>query len=136
MALSIALSGTDTDPTVREQIEASGGNLHNLDGEAALALSFPGCKPVVFRLSDLESILATLDAPTVEGDGPGATFAQSAVEDSDGNLVAVFSREKRSRKVSIPAEERADVAGFIVEQIAKWEDYEKMLGIEKAPTEE
>ena len=82
------------------------------DGEAVFRLKFPGQTARDFCVEDLELISAVLDRPTVEGSDPGAVFARSASEDSEGNLTARFSDEKRSRSIEIPSSERENVTNL------------------------
>jgi hypothetical protein len=135
--MRVALNGANPDPSVREQTESNGFNLrrHKESGAVLLTISLPGLKAAEFTRTGLERVVATLDREIDEGSGPGAVFAQSAHRDADGNLTAQLSREKRARKVTIPADQVEDMSGFFCALLDNWEKWEGQLDAAEAPAE-
>ncbi len=120
-----------TEVSKREQIEDAGfGFQRNDQGEMSISIKFPGIDTLNFTRKDLGIVIDRLDAPTIEGSGPGASFARSASEDPNGNLTAKFSEEKRARSVSFSPSDRHEIADLLTGLLKSWDDYAAAL-IEK-----
>ena len=96
-------------------------------GKVVLTLKFPGVDAIAFSQESLGLVVNTLDRRTEEGDDPGATFARTATEDPEGNMVAKFSDAARSRTLSFTRKDREDVAQMLENFIGSWEGYEAQL---------
>jgi len=114
--------------SLAKQVEAEGFAFGRRDdGECVLAVKFPGVETLEMTQEDIGLIIRILDRPAIEGNGPGAVFARSAVEDSEGRLTAKFSDQARARNVSFSREDRAEVSALLRHHLNAWGDYKKRL---------
>lgn len=117
-----------TEVSKRELIaEAGFGFQRNDQGEMSIAIKFPGLEAIGFTREDLRIVIDRLDAPTIEGSGPGAVFARSATEDEEGNLISKFSSGKRARSISFSPSDRHEIADLLAGLLNSWDDYAAAL---------
>lgn len=114
--------------SLAKQVEAEGFAFGRRDdGECILSVKFPGVETLEMTQEDIGLIISILDRPAIEGNGPGAVFARTATEDSEGRLTAKFSEATRSRSVSFSREDRSEVADLLRHHLNAWGDYKKRL---------
>lgn len=121
--------GKNKEPaSLAKQVEDAGfGFGRNDAGETVLTVKFPGVETLEMTQEDIGLIIGILDRPAIEGSRPGAVFARSAVEDSEGRLTAKFSDQPRARNVSFSREDRAEVSALLRHHLNAWGDYKKRL---------
>jgi len=120
----------------RQQTEANGFRIGMQDGEVVLQVQMPGAAAAQFTREGISQVLSVLDREIPEGDDPGSVFAQTASVDETGALSGQFSREKRARKVTIPAEDLGEMRDLFAQMLRSFDGWAEELTSQAPAVEE